>query len=122
MERDKLVVLVCRGCCCGNRAKHPDVDHDAQLEAIRRAVAATERAEMRVTGCLGQCSSSNVVVVRGRAHTSDRAALWVGQVLSGGDTNALCAWLVRGGPLPDRLALRAFRRHVPAEGRDLAAT
>ena len=28
-------VLVCRGCCCGTEHEHPDVDHDAQVEALR---------------------------------------------------------------------------------------
>ena len=30
-------VLVCRGCCCGT-AKHPDFDHDGQLDTLRAAI------------------------------------------------------------------------------------
>lgn len=31
---DDLDVIVCRGCCCGNRQKHPTTDHDGQLAAV----------------------------------------------------------------------------------------
>lgn len=54
---------VCRGCCCGTRAKHPGVDHRA-LE--KQARAGAQRAGLRyaTTDCLGPCAQGNIVVVR----------------------------------------------------------
>lgn len=114
MRRDPTVVLVCRGCCCGNRLKHPGIDHDAQLASIEAAVARLPGGVVRVTECLGQCSSSNVVVVR--AARPD--AQWIGNLLGPVLTASFCAWLTDGGPgtrLPDQLALLAFRHHAPRE-------
>ncbi|MFY1632080.1 hypothetical protein ACN27F_02145 [Solwaraspora sp. WMMB335] len=53
------LVTVCRGCCCGTSRKHPDVDHDGQLRALRAS-----GARVRVVDCLNTCERSNVVVVQ----------------------------------------------------------
>jgi hypothetical protein len=99
-------VLVCRGCCCGTVAKHPDVDHDAQLASLRDALPVGAR--LWVVDCLGACDRSNVVVVRrgGRRR-------WFGEVLDEADSAELGAWLAApsGAPdarLPVRLAAREF--------------
>ena len=55
-------VLVCLGCCCGTAAKHSDVDHDAQLDALRAALP--DGGRLWTVDCVGPCESSNVVVVR----------------------------------------------------------
>ena len=60
-KKDK--VWVCRGCCCGTRAKHPGVDH-AALERRLREGASRAGYRYEVTDCLGPCGQGNVVVVR----------------------------------------------------------
>jgi hypothetical protein len=102
-----VVVLACRGCCCGT-AKHPDVDHDAQLDVLREAVG--DRLE--VTPCLGPCRWSNVIAA---VDTESGAQTWFGKVLSIDDTAAVAAWLtdpstaarpdrlLRQPPRPDRI-------------------
>jgi predicted metal-binding protein len=54
-------VTVCRGCCCGTRKKHPDVDHRAQLDELRASVK--DVARVRTSDCLDDCKRSNVMVV-----------------------------------------------------------
>jgi hypothetical protein len=105
MSRPPTVsVLVCRGCCCGT-SKHPDVDHAGQLDALRAATLAQERARLWEVDCLGPCSSSNVVVVR-----SGTARRWFGQMLDPDDTQLLAAWIEAGAHTspPPRLAARQF--------------
>lgn len=80
-------VQVCRGCCCGTLRKHPEVDHDAQLAAWRRA-AAVAGTRLYVTGCQGLCSHSNLVTLRHRRHR-----LTLGGVLTQADTAAVAAWI-----------------------------
>jgi hypothetical protein len=106
-------LTVCRDCCCGSSVKHPDVDHDAQLVAIRAAVGGRHR--VRVSECPKVCERSNVVVVhpipdarRGGArlvHLGD-------DVLDDALIGAVAAWLDAGGsglaPVPMTLAGRVF--------------
>ena len=101
---DTLSVLVCRGCCCGTD-KHPQVDHAAQLEALRAAALSHGRARLWEVDCLGPCSSSNVVVVR-----SGTARRWFGQMLDPHDTARLAEWIRSGAATlpPPRLAARQF--------------
>jgi len=114
-----LTVLVCRGCCCGRSAKHPDVNHQAQVDAIERAVESTDRARVLIVDCVGECSHSNVVVVRHRGLTGATTTTWLGAVLGNRRTRALCDWLAAGGPrvqvLPSTLAFAVF-----TPGRDAA--
>jgi len=100
-------VLVCRGCCCGT-AKHPGTDHEAQVAAFRAA------CRTRVVGCLGECSQSNVIVVR--RPSGER--LWLGHVVSAASTAALCAWIAAGArvDMPPELAGLEFRPHRANQG------
>ncbi|GIG56720.1 hypothetical protein Lfu02_10920 [Longispora fulva] len=116
-QRTRCRVTVCRGCCCGTARKHPDTDHDAQLDALRAGLAgvAVVRA---VPDCLGPCERSNVVVVgpspAGRA-AGGRPA-WLGGVLDEGTVAAIADWVALGGPgvaEPPR-ALRDLRFPTPA--------
>lgn len=86
-------VLACRGCCCGT-TKHPDVDHDAQLSALR------EVARVEVTGCLGPCRQSNVLAV---VDLDTRAQTWFERVLTPADTEAVRSWLAGTGDRPEHL-------------------
>jgi len=117
---DRLAVLVCRDCCCGNPGKHPDEDHDGQLDAIRSAMAGVPDAVVAITKCLDVCDRSNVVVVRHQRRRT-RSDIWLGGVLDTRQTDALCAWLRGGGPrskpLPTVLRVAAFRPPHPVHGR-----
>ena len=105
-------VLVCRSCCCGRPSKHPGIDHDAQVEAIRRAVMATSNARCRTVDCLDVCSRSNVVVVRDRRpEASELSALWLGDITTDELTASLCTWLGEGAhrsSVPELLRARIF--------------
>ncbi|HWJ96794.1 MAG TPA: hypothetical protein VNQ33_01475 [Acidimicrobiales bacterium] len=100
MPADRLSVIVCRGCCCGSEQKHPDVDHDAQVEALRASLPASGR--LWTVDCLGPCERSNVVVVRTRA----AGRRWFGGVLATAATGALADWIRDGavGAPPPLLA------------------
>jgi hypothetical protein len=113
--------LVCRGCCCGTARKHPEIDHGAQIEALRRALG----ARLRVTDCLGPCDRSNVVVLRARAPSGETRTTWLGGVLAPASTEALSAFLAARPPLsarlPGALAAAAFEPDDAAAGRCRAA-
>ncbi|WP_240553683.1 (2Fe-2S) ferredoxin domain-containing protein, partial [Streptomyces niveiscabiei] len=58
-------VVVCRGCCCGDRRKHPGFDHAWQLDRLRASAAASGGTfTVRTTDCLGPCDQANVLVVQ----------------------------------------------------------
>jgi (2Fe-2S) ferredoxin len=98
-------VLLCRGCCCGTEAKHPDVDHDAQRDALAAALGEDDR--LHTVDCLGPCERSNVVVVR-----TGPTRTWFGEVLTPELTSDVVT-VLGGGELPERLAERRFD---PTEG------
>ena len=110
-------VLVCRGCCCGTTRKHPEIDHDAHLQAIRDA--AGPGVHVRTVGCLGPCSSSNVVVVRPMgAHRKE----WFGQVNDGQALGVLTQWIGDGCSLPLPASVGALRiEQTPVETAPAAA-
>jgi hypothetical protein len=91
-------VLICRGCCCGSTRKHPDIDHEAQTAAISSV------SQARVVDCVGECSFSNLVVVRPKPGQS----VWLGRLNSDLLTQELCAWLEAGAPLPLPPVLEVF--------------
>lgn len=90
------VVSVCRGCCCGASAKHPDVDHDGHLAALQGAAG----ARVRVAQCLAHCELSNMVVVNpspaGRARGG--RPVWLGAVLTDHAVDLVLGWVEAGGP------------------------
>lgn len=99
-------VRVCRDCCCGTRAKHPDVDHDALLGQL--AEGTRGHAEVAVTTCLLACEESNVVVV-------SPGPYWFGGVLSSETVGDLVTWIRGGGPgtpVPPALARRRTRERT----------
>lgn len=110
----EAVLLLCRGCCCGTRSKHPRTDHDAQVEALEAAAAAAPGVELRVVGCLDACERSNVAVLRRPAAPRRERDTWLGGLLSERATEALAAWLGAGaaGGLPGPVGALRFR-HAP---------
>lgn len=114
-------VLLCRGCCCGSRRKHPDLDHDAHLHRLRQQITGSGR--VRVSDCLGPCERSNVaVVIPSRSARRDGARpVWLGWVLDDDAIDAIACWVRAGGPgrsePPTALTLQEFappRRATPA--------
>ncbi|MFI5932992.1 hypothetical protein [Actinoplanes sp. NPDC051494] len=105
-------MTVCRDCCCGDAVKHPGVDHDAQLEAIR--AAAGERHRVRVSECLKVCERSNVVVVHPApaARRGGARLVYLGDVLEDHQVSAVMDWIDAGGPgvaaVPEVLTGRVF--------------
>lgn len=97
----KPVVVVCRGGDCGNRTKHPGLDHPAQLRKIRTSLdGPVGQADVVSSSCLDACEHSNVVVVlpgpEGRS--AGGAPVWVGRVNDPETTHDLINWVKAGGP------------------------
>lgn len=117
------LVTVCRGCCCGTRAKHPGTDHAGQLAALRAALSGTA-VRLRITDCLDACEHSNVVIVSpsGAGRRAGGRPVWLGEVLDPDPIEEIAAWAVAGGPgvaePPGTLDLHAFSpsRRVRAAG------
>ena len=91
-------LTVCRDCCCGSRKKHPQVDHDWQLERLRAELAPAHR--VRTSLCLDVCAQSNVLVVHPSPAARRRGArpVWFGLVLSDEVAEDIAAWVRAGGP------------------------
>lgn len=88
-------ITVCRGCCCGTERKHPDVDHDRQLQVLRERLPS-----VRVADCLDACEVSNVVVVQPSpaARAAGAKPVWVGSVLDDDAVHGVADWVDAGGP------------------------
>lgn len=87
-----VTVTVCRDCCCGSTTKHPDTDHNGQVEILRSAGVL-----VRVSDCLDVCEHSNVMVVHRRKR------IWLGGILDAETTKWVGEWAVSCGPMPDVL-------------------
>ncbi|MGI5272465.1 hypothetical protein ACQEUU_25140 [Nonomuraea sp. CA-218870] len=121
---ERCTVILCKGCCCGNARKHPDVSQKDQMARLRLIKEITVRTS---DDCLGVCSYSNVVVVRPCPAARRRGArpTWLGFVLDDTAVDAIGAWASQGGPgtvpPPDLLALHEIqpprRPHPAAERR-----
>jgi hypothetical protein len=105
-------VTVCRDCCCRTKRKHPGVDHDAQVEALRDGCSGFGR--VIVSQCLLACERSNVVVVAPgpqQRRASGAKPVWLDEILTEELSDAVVDWVRAGGPgvaeLPDVL-----KRHV----------
>ncbi|MGW3243986.1 (2Fe-2S) ferredoxin domain-containing protein [Streptomyces sp. NPDC001070] len=90
-------VSVCRDCCCGTD-KVPGVDHEAQLDRLRKELAGVCR--VRVTACLDMCEQADVLVVQpspeGRA--AGGRPVWLGLVNDPDVIGDIAAWVRAGGP------------------------
>jgi predicted metal-binding protein len=108
-----VVVMLCRGCCCGTAQKHPRTDHEAQQLTLEQAVAAQPLVDLRVVDCLDECDRSNVALVRRpRAPKADRDT-WLGGLLTPAATSTLADWLREGAP-PELPRLLSSLRFKPA--------
>jgi hypothetical protein len=97
-DAERVTLTVCRGCCCGTLSKHPDVDHAEHLARLRAAL--DQVARLRVSGCLGSCEHSNVIIVnpspRGRAASG--RPVWLEHVLDDDAIDGVMEWVRAGGP------------------------
>ena len=94
-------LVVCRGCCCGDAAKHPGTDHQGQLARLRAAAVASDgRFAVRTSDCLGPCGQANVIVVQPSTEGRRRGAraTWIGWALDDDATDDVLAWAQAGGP------------------------
>jgi (2Fe-2S) ferredoxin len=115
-------VVLCRGCCCGDPGKNPEVDHAAELARFRR-FAATNPGALRVdtSDCLGPCGHANVIVVRpsGAGRRLGGRPAWFG-MLDDHAVTELLAWVTAGGPglteIPGYLDLHRIPRPHTASG------
>lgn len=91
-------MVVCRGGWCGAEGEHPGLDHAAQLSRLHDQ--AGRRTRVRVSGCLGLCARSNVVVVLpGRqARRSGAQPEWFGWIIDDESADLIAAWARAGGP------------------------
>jgi (2Fe-2S) ferredoxin len=107
------LVTVCRGCCCGNQAKHPGSDARGRLARLRAALAGTG-VRLRVTDCLDACEHSDVVIVSPSAagRSAGGRPVWLGGVLDNDPVEEIAAWATAGGPglvePPGTLDLHSF--------------
>jgi (2Fe-2S) ferredoxin len=106
-------ITVCRGCCCGTERKHPEVDHDRQLQVLREKLA-----DVRVADCLDACEVSNVVVVQPSraARNAGAKPVWVGSVLDDDAVRGVIDWVEAGGPGLVAPPASVSARIVPAPG------
>lgn len=117
MGSRETVVLLCRGCCCGTRARHPRTDHDAQQDALEQAAAGTKGVQVRVVDCLDECDRSNIAVLRRATAPPKERDTWLGGLLTTKATDALAGWIADGahGPLPPAVAGLRFRHTPPSK-------
>lgn len=105
-------ITACRGCCCGTRAKHPDVDHPDQLQQLRELSGIA--ALVRTSDCLSVCERSNVVVIGPSlvGRLAGARPVWLGDVLDDHAIADIATWVRDGGPgvadLPGILDLYMF--------------
>jgi hypothetical protein len=115
---DSTKLTVCRGCCCGTAEKHPGIDHESQLSALREGVGVEN---VSVANCLDSCDYSNVVVVRPASSARAQGArpVWLGGVLTDDAMQDILVWVAAGGPgragMPDGLVTRVIDRKTLPE-------
>ncbi|MFI5494220.1 hypothetical protein [Actinoplanes sp. NPDC051859] len=106
-------MTVCRDCCCGSRRKHPEVDHEGQLDRLRESLPAAHR--VRTSLCLDACAQSNVLVVHPTREARRRGAraVWFGLVLDDAIVDDIANWVSAGGPgvapMPATLTLSVIK-------------
>ncbi|OMH26671.1 hypothetical protein BKD30_04585 [Tersicoccus phoenicis] len=91
-------VVVCRGGECGNRWKHPEVDHQQQLRELRAGTG--EHATTVVSRCLDACEHANVVVLVPAADDGADGVdpVWIGEVNDAETARQIVEWVEAGGP------------------------
>lgn len=113
-DDERMTVILCRGGDCGSRAKHPEVDHSAQLAQFRSQLD-PRNVSVVASNCLDACEHSNVIVI-----VPDRdgrrlgaTPVWIGSVNTTDTTTEIIDWVSAGGPArapePTLVSINAFR-------------
>jgi len=69
-------ITICRGCCCGNSERGlPEAPVDWLKREWRRR-GLLKRVQFTISGCVGPCDVTNVVVVI----TSSSGTVWLGNI------------------------------------------
>ncbi|GAB1641352.1 (2Fe-2S) ferredoxin domain-containing protein [Krasilnikovia sp. MM14-A1259] len=121
-------LIACRGCCCGNPAKHPGLDHDGELRALHQIAADNpDTVRLSTSDCLGPCEYANIIVVRPSpdGRRAGGRPVWLAR-LDAHALRTLQAWLNAGGPgladIPEYLALHRIhpsRTGTTSEGNSM---
>ena len=81
------IVVVCKGCCCGN----VDRGHDeVPVELLEKAWAERNlerEIQLTISGCLGTCEMRNVVLLR-----TEGGRTWLGGLSEKGQYQAIIDW------------------------------
>lgn len=106
-------VVVCQGCCCGRTDKgHPEVPVD-WLKSEWRKRELPKKVHLSISGCLGPCDASNVVLLM-----FGNEALWLGGLDQIDQYRQIVEWASdcarRGAlqPLPHALARYRMQRFI----------
>lgn len=104
-------ILICQGCCCGRTDKgHPEVPVQWLKDEWRKR-ALPKKIQLTISGCLGPCDATNVVLVM----MGDQP-VWLGGLDRREHYAALADWASAcdraGGlvPLPEMLACFRMER------------
>ncbi|MEM6673133.1 MAG: (2Fe-2S) ferredoxin domain-containing protein [Planctomycetota bacterium] len=110
-SRRQAQVALCKGCCCGRVDRgHPEVPVDSIKAAWNEHDLRTS-VQLTVSGCLGPCDVSNVVLLM-----MDGEQIWLGGLHEPAHYVAVIAWALdvaeRGAEaeLPESLKAHRFER------------
>ncbi len=105
------IVVVCKGCCCGN----VDRGHDeVPVELLEKAWAERNlerEIQLTISGCLGTCEMRNVVLLRTE---SDR--IWLGGLSEKEQYEAIIDWASSGSDTEGTPNLPAVLEKLAFEG------
>jgi len=111
LETKRLVIgqmIVCNGCCCGATQKDlPEAPVEWLKDEWRRR-GLLKRFQLTVSGCVGPCDVSNVVVVN-----SETGSRWLGNISDLNQYRSLVEWAVRSVDVGHLLELPLeFKEHL----------
>lgn len=110
-RRSFAQILLCRGCCCGKTERgFPPVPVDT-IKAYWREHKLNRFVQLTVSGCLGPCDQTNVVLI-----ITPERQIWLGGLSRDQEYQALGDWARDCGafsrimPLPALLSALEIRR------------
>ena len=105
------IVVVCKGCCCGN----VDRGHDeVPVELLEKAWAERNlerEIQLTISGCLGTCEMRNVVLLR-----TEGDRIWLGGLSEKEQYEAIIDWASSGSDTEGTPNLPAVLEKLAFEG------